>query len=203
MTLPAPPGTSPCGGGGGTNGSVLPAGWQTVGDATVSPGDRPGAFCVHSDSLYWGGISNPTVPGCDYTFSADGRVLTDHSGWGLAVRTSIAADGTLTGHAVQYQTDADSKTAGYRDTDYPSDYGTLYAAATDTGWHHLSETVRGDYYMIIVDGRQLASGSLSYWDQFNGTQAQAHHQSQACGGLFIRTWSGGTVELKNLKVTRD
>ena len=179
----------------------LPGGWQVVGDATVTPGGEAGALCVHSDSLYWGGIYQPAVPGCDYTFSADGRVLADRQGWGLAVRTSIGDDGRLAGHGLQYQNDPDPRFGGYRDTDYPSDYGTLYPAHVDRRWHHLSETVRGDYYMLIVDGRKVASGSLSDWHRAGG--AADEPRGQACGGAFVRVWSGATVEVRRLRITPD
>jgi hypothetical protein len=184
--------------------TALPAGWQRIGNTTVSRGGIPDSICLHSDTLYWGGIYNPTVPGCDYTISVDGRVNAEEQGWGVAARATIAADVTVTGHALQYESGGRGY---YRDVDYPSDYGPTYPQLSDTGWHHLSETVRGDYYMLILDDRKMAEGYLSSWDQlygsYYGAQTAEHDQAETCGGVFIRTWSGATVELQNLKITRD
>jgi hypothetical protein len=182
--------------------TALPLGWQRIGDARISRGGIPGSICLHSDQLYWGGIYNPTVPGCDYTISADGRLNAEEQGWGLAARTSIAADGTVTGHALQYE-NVQGGRGNYRDVDYPSDVGRWYPQLTDTAWHHLSETVRGDYYMLIVDDQKVAEGSLSSWDQDYKLQSEEHHQAETCGGVFVRMFSGGTVELQNLNITRD
>jgi len=105
----------------------------------------------------------------------------------------------LSAHALQYQNDPRPEFRGYRDTDYPSDYGHLYAGDVDTSWHHLSVTVRGDYYMFLVDGRMVVSGYLSSWKAFPGSGAAG----QGCGGVFICVWSGATVEVRRLRVTPD
>lgn len=128
------------------------------------------------------------VTGPDYTVTVDGRLasgagrLASGSGWGLAARATIAANGTVTGHGIQYDPN------GYRDVDYPKDSGPTYPAATDNAWHELSVSVHGSRYTLIADGRTIAQGTLP--------QAAEDH-----GGAFVRVWFGATVELRNFRIT--
>ncbi|MFD9475904.1 serine/threonine-protein kinase [Streptomyces nojiriensis] len=185
VTSPSTMSANPCPGQGTAS---LPAGWTELKGTVVSPGADPGGFCIRFGGLYWGGIHFPQVPGPDYMVTVDGKLasgagrLASGSGWGLAARTTIAADGTVTGHGIQYDPN------GYRDVDYPKDSGTTYPAATDNEWHQLAISVHGSQYTLSADGQTIAQGTLLQ-------QAEDH------GGAFVRVWYGTTVELRNLRVT--
>lgn len=107
--------------------------------------------------------------------------LKEQTGWGVAARVSIGADGSLSGHGLQY----DPGVGGYRDVDYPSNTGPSSHMDTDGNWHRLAVTVRGQAYELRLDGRIVAQGAL----------AQAVESE---GGVFVRVWSGSSVELRNL-----
>lgn len=161
---------------------ALPVGWGPLGATAVTAGGDPGGFCIHSDALYWGGITRSQVPGTDYSVEAQGR-LAGGPGWGLGARVTVAADGSVVGHAIQY----DPGAGGDRDVDYPDDTGPTMPAPTDSNWHDLTISVHGDQYQLNVDGH--ASGE--------GTLAQA---TEMAGGAFVRVWNGATVELRSLNV---
>jgi pimeloyl-ACP methyl ester carboxylesterase len=176
----APPAAVPCP---GTAPASAPSGWTPLANTTITAGADPGGICVSSPALYWGGIYRSDVASADYTVSADGR-LANGKGWGLAARTTIAADGTVTGHAIQY----DPGAGGYRDVDYPDDSGPTTQASTDNGWHHLTITVQSMQYTERVDGTIVARGQLP-------------QEAENAGGALVRLWEGGSVELLNLTVS--
>ncbi|MGW6691614.1 serine/threonine-protein kinase [Streptomyces sp. NPDC054961] len=184
-TAPSALSANPCPGRGTAD---LPAGWTELNGTVISPGVDPGGVCIRFGSQYWGGIYFARVPGPDYTVTADGRLasgagrLASGSGWGLAARSTVVADGTVTGHGIQYDPN------GYRDVDYPKDSGPTYLAGTDNGWHRLAVSVHGSQYALTADGQAVAHGTLPQ-------QAEDH------GGAFVRVWYGATVELRNLRVT--
>ncbi|MEU8436897.1 protein kinase [Streptomyces sp. NPDC029216] len=185
VTGPSTESANPCPGQGTAN---LPVGWTELKGTVISPGADPGGFCIRFGGLYWGGIYFSQVPGPDYTVTVDGKLasgadrLAAGSGWGLAARTTIAANGTVTGHGIQYDPN------GYRDVDYPKDSGTTYLAATDNEWHQLAISVHGSQYTLSADGQTITQGTLPQ-------QAEDH------GGAFVRLWYGATVELRNLRIT--
>ncbi|MET9465662.1 serine/threonine-protein kinase [Streptomyces sp. NPDC006544] len=184
-TAPSTLSANPCPGQGTAD---LPAGWTELNGTVISPGVDPGGVCIRFGGLYWGGIYFAQVPGPDYTVTAEGRLasgagrLASGSGWGLAARTTVVANGTVTGHGIQYDPN------GYRDVDYPKDSGPTYLAATDNGWHRLAVSVRGSHYALTADGQAVAQGTLPQ-------QAEEH------GGAFVRVWYGATIELRNLRIT--
>ncbi|MEU4732086.1 serine/threonine-protein kinase [Streptomyces sp. NPDC023588] len=183
-TGPSTVSANPCPGQGTAN---LPVGWTELKGTAISPGADPGGFCIRFGGLYWGGIYFSQVPGPNYTVTVDGKLasgaggMASGSGWGLAARTTIAANGTVTGHGIQYDPN------GYRDVDYPKDSGTTYPAATDNEWHQLAISVHGSQYTLSADGQTVTQGTL--------LQPAEDH-----GGAFVRVWFGATVELRNLRI---
>ena len=98
--------------------------------------------------------------------------------WGVAARVSIAADGTVTGHAVQFE----AVNGNYRDVDYPGDTGAWYPGALTGRWHTVAITVRHMTYVLYVDGHVVARGTLQ-------------QPAEASGGALVRVWSGSIVEI--------
>jgi len=152
-----------------------PAGWSVTPNTIITEGADSG-ICIQSQTQYWAGIYLPHVANANYTVTVTGRSL---YGWGVAARATAATDGTLTGHAIQYELG----TGSYRDVDYPGDTGPRYPTSVNSGWHTLAVTVIGSTYVLSLDRRQVAHGTLP-------------QTAEASGGAFIRVWNGGAAEIR-------
>jgi hypothetical protein len=165
----------------GKKDASLPAGWEALPNTTVTLGADPGGTCIQSSVLYWAGIYMPRIGAANYTVTVTGRSLT---GWGLAARVTVASGPVVTGHAIQYEPETD----GFRDVDYPGDTGPHVSIATNGRWHTLAVTVRGSSYVLSLDGRRVAHGTLP-------------QAAEASGGAFVRIWNGDAVEIRTPVIT--
>jgi hypothetical protein len=136
------------------------------------------------------GLSIPVsafgVQSCDYTASVEGRIVDPAAwGWGLVAHAGLDGTGQPHGHGLQYQYLAGY--AGIQLVEYAHMYAlpALIPMSTDLEWHTLTIHVHAGTTTDEVDGHVIASS----------------HTDAPCGDVFIRLWSPGEVDIRNIHIT--